>query len=274
VNGPEARSCCARAYESEAARWLMMGDSFHPGGLDLTTRLGERLSLRPGQRVLDLACGRGASALHLAERFGCHVTGVDLGEANLEAARGAARARGLDELTAFQQGDAQALPFDDGAFDAVICECAFCLFPDKAAAAGEMARVLAPGGRIGFSDLVREGALPPELDGLMAWAACIADAGPLQSYLAALAGAGLQPRWSDRCDEALAATADLVRQRLFAAEVMAGLGKLAWPAFDFRAANVVARAARDAIAAGRLGYALAVASKSPMNQPSPARPMA
>lgn len=255
-----AKSCCARAYESEAARWLM-GESFHPGGLALTERLGGLLGLERGMRVLDVACGRGASALRLAERFGCHVTGVDLGGANCAAARGDALARGLQGLTRFETADAEGLPFADGEFDAVICECAFCLFPDKAGAAREMARVLAPLGQVGLADLVREGDLPAGLDGLMAWVACIADARPLADYLDALSAAGLAPRSSERCDCVLAQIADHVRQRLFAAEVLVGLGKLNWPQFDFRAANELVREARAAIAEGHLGYALVTAAK-------------
>ena len=105
------------AYESDIARWLM-GDSFHPGGLALTERLGQRLELKSGMRVLDVASGRGASALFLAERFGCEVVGVDLGPANVEAGRAAARVRKLDHLVTFEQADAERLPFEAAAFDA------------------------------------------------------------------------------------------------------------------------------------------------------------
>lgn len=253
------KSCCALAYESEIARWLM-GESYHPGGLALTERLRERLGLGPGIRVLDVASGRGASALFLAERFGCQVTGVDLGRANVEAARSAAQFRNLDHLVAFEQADAERLPFADGAFDAVICECAFCLFPDKSAAAHEWARVSRPGARLGLTDLVREGALAPALDGLMAWVACIADAQPLDSYLATLRAAGFEPSLTERHDKALAEIADRTRQQLFAAETLVGLGKLSWPGFDFRAANDLAKQANAAIRSGQLGYALVSAT--------------
>jgi ubiquinone/menaquinone biosynthesis C-methylase UbiE len=64
----------------------------------------------------------------------------------------------------------------------VICECAFCTFRDKSAAASEFARVLKPGGKVGLSDLTRSGILPAELDGLLAWVACIADARPISEY--------------------------------------------------------------------------------------------
>lgn len=254
------KDCCAIAYQSEVAQWLM-GESFHPGGLDLTGWLGGQLNLDRGVRVLDVASGRGASALHFCEHFGCRVVGVDMSRANVEAAQSGARARNLEHLATFEFADAEQLPFDDEAFDAVICECAFCLFPDKSKAAREMARVLRPGGRFGMSDVIRNGILPSALDVLGARVACLADARPLQDYVASLEAAGLAPvRVVDR-SEALAELADHIRQRLFAAEVLVGLKKLAWPNFDFEEANKIARHASAAIADGQLGYVAIVASK-------------
>ena len=52
----------------------------------------------------------------------------------------------------FHLGDAERLPLPDNTFDALVCECAFCTFPDKATAAAEFARVLRPGGRVGIAD--------------------------------------------------------------------------------------------------------------------------
>jgi len=146
-------------HESDWAR-LLLGDSFHPGGVALTTHLGAALGLHPGLRVLDIASGTGASALALARAYGCAVVGVDLGAANVRDATAAAARAGLGGRVRFARGDAERLPFDDASFDAVLCECAFCTFPDKRAAASEFARVLRPGGRVGLSDLTRVGAVP------------------------------------------------------------------------------------------------------------------
>ena len=122
------KSCCAGAYESEFARRLL-GDSFHPGGLDLTRRLGTLLDLRSGLRVLDLASGRGDSAIFLAKEFGCEVVGVEFSHRNVEEATARAVESGVGQLVTFLGGDAEQTRLADASFDRVICECAFCTFP-------------------------------------------------------------------------------------------------------------------------------------------------
>jgi SAM-dependent methyltransferase len=145
----EFTSCCAATYSSDLVA-LLLGDSYHPGGLALTRRLADRLALAPGEQVLDVAAGRGTSALMLAREFAVTVDGVDLSAANMALATGAARAAGVADA-AFFVGDGAALPFPDGLFDAVVCECALCTFTDKPAAAAEFARVLRPGGTLFFA---------------------------------------------------------------------------------------------------------------------------
>jgi len=263
VRAPEAhvvKQCCARAYETEVARWLL-GDSFHPGGLALTERLGVQLNLRAADRVLDVASGRGTSALFLAERFGCGVTGIDLGPESVASAEAEALARGLSDRVSFRQVDAESLPFQDGAFDALLCECAFCTFPDKARAAHEFARVLRPNGRVGLSDLTRVSELPPELDELLAWIACIADAQPTERYTECLRNAGFVVQTIESHREALQAMVRQVRGRLLAADVMRGLKKIELPEVGLAAARSLATFAAGAIARGELGYALITAAK-------------
>ena len=160
------KQCCAALYESDLTK-LLLGDSFHPGGERLTERLAEMLNLGPASRVLDVAAGKGTSACHLAERFGCDVTGIDYGEQNVDAANRMAGNRCLGGRVRFRHADAERLPFADSSFDIVLCECAFCTFPDKHAAAREFARVLRAGGRVGVSDLTRNGPLGAELEGLL-----------------------------------------------------------------------------------------------------------
>ena len=255
------KTCCALAYQSEWAT-LLLGDSFHPGGLALTEHLGRALCLGPAMRVLDVASGKGASAIHLARMFGCEVVGIDYGGASVAAARDAARAAAIDHLVHFERGDAEALPFDAGQFDAVMCECAFCAFPDKAAAAREFARALKPGGRVGLTDLTRSGEVPDDLRGLLAWVACIADAQPLDIYKRHLGEAGLRVTLTENHDDALAQLVRDVRTRLLATELLLKLKKITLPIANFEQAKALARSAADAVRNGLFGYALLVAMKA------------
>jgi SAM-dependent methyltransferase len=107
-----------------------------------------------GQRVLDVACGSGNTALVAARRY-CQVTGVDYVPALLERARQRAAAEGVQ--AEFRAGDAQALPFPDAAFDVVLSTFGVMFAPDQEKAAAELLRVCAPGGRIGLATWMPEG---------------------------------------------------------------------------------------------------------------------
>jgi arsenite methyltransferase len=251
----ELKSCCAAVYQSDFAR-MLLGDSFHPGGQRLTARLGEQVGLGPGARVLDVASGKGESALFLAKQFGCQVVGVDFGPDNVREANSRA-----GHLVTFVEGDAEHLDFPNASFDAVICECAFCTFPDKRAAASEFARVLRPGGRVGMSDLTRSGPLPQDLEGLLAWVACIADARPVEEYAGYLETAGFDVTTIEAHDNALAEMARDIQGKLLGIEIMVRLKKLDLPGADFEQAKQLARAAAKAIEGGLLGYSLIVAEQ-------------
>ena len=256
----QVKQCCATVYGSDAARFLL-GDSFHPGGVELTSRLAQLLRLTPNSRVLDVASGKGTSAFHLAETVGCCVVGIDLSPGNVEQANAEAAARGLATRLSFQVADAEQLPFGPQEFDAIVCECAFCTFPEKQRAAAEFCRVLKPGGGVGISDLTRTSEELPGLEGLLAWIACIGDAQPLDSYAAWLRRAGLRVEHAETHDHLLAEMVKSVRARLLVADVLKGLGKLDVPGLDTQQAHTFARAAAAAIDAGKLGYGVVVASK-------------
>jgi arsenite methyltransferase len=257
----EVNACCAALYESEWARLLFGGNAFHPGGHALTEQLGRLLGLDHNAFILDIACGRGASAIHLARTFGCRVVGVDLSAVNLAAARSAAAHVGLSNLLMFEQGDAEHLPFAGGAFDVAVCECSFCLFPNSAAAAAECARVLRPSGRVGLAELIRRGRLPAELETLAAWLSCIAGARELDGYTAALQTGGLAMRHVEAHDEALATLVRRIHLKLLGLEVLAKLGKVRLPPAEIERAKALAKAAATAVADGRLGYSLLVAER-------------
>lgn len=253
------KACCAAAYDQDVVA-LLLGESYHPGGLELTRRLARALDLRPGERVLDVACGPGATACLLAGEFGVAVDGVDLGEASLARARAAAAERGLDGLVRFHPGDAEGLPFADGTFDAVVCECAFCTFPDKPTAAAEFARVLRPGGRVGITDVTLDPArLDPELATLAGYIACIADARPAVEYGALLSAAGLSVVVSEPHDDALARMIEMIEGRLRALSILGSLGDT----LDLDTLLPYTAAAARAVADGVAGYHLLTARKTP-----------
>jgi len=257
---PDVKQCCAMAYGSVAARFLL-GDSFHPGGVELTIELAGMLNLTPGSILLDVASGKGTSAFAVAERFRCRVIGVDLSEANVAEANTEAAKRGLSDSVHFQLADAEQLPFQPARFDAILCECAFCTFPNKAKAASEFMKVLRAGGKVGISDLTRVPDPLPELDGLLAWIACIGDAQPLESYAAWLAGAGFGIIASGDRNHCLQQMVQQIQGKLLLADIMIGLKKLDLPGLDIKQAKEFATAAKHAIGNSKLGYALLVAQK-------------
>ncbi|HEU4620210.1 MAG TPA: class I SAM-dependent methyltransferase [Gammaproteobacteria bacterium] len=111
-------------------------------------RLARFAGLRAGSRVLDVGCGTGVLAL-TAARLGAKSTGIDPTPKLLERARENAKLMGLD--VEWQEGDVEALPFADAAFDAVVSQFGHMFAPRPELAVGEMLRVLKPGGTIAFA---------------------------------------------------------------------------------------------------------------------------
>jgi len=254
----EVKLCCATAYQQDAVA-LILGESYHPGGLDLTRHLARTLQLRRDDRVLDVASGPGATAFLLASEFGVQVDGVDLGDETVAKANATAAAEGLGERVRFHLGDAERLPLPDASVDAIVCECAFCTFPDKPTAAAEMARVLKPGGKVGITDVALDPTrLHEELQSLAGWVACLADARPVPEYVRLLGDAGLEVTHTESHDDALARMIEQIdaRLRAFRMAKLPALENLDFDVADERVA-LAAEAVRDGIA----GYSLLVAEK-------------
>lgn len=261
MNGAaELRSCCVSLYELPITT-LLLGPSFHPGGSALTRRLAELALVGRGLRVLDVASGTGQSARMLASHFGCEVTGVDLSAQNVALASERSETGGTAEQVRFVVGDAERLPFEDGSFDVVLCECALCTFPRMDLALDEMYRVLVPRGRLGLSDVILEREVPPQLETVLGHALCLAGALDTDGYRQAITEAGFAAVRGREVGHVLPELLERIEPRLEAAHRLAIAGELELPV-DYDHARKVLAAARRFVESGGAGYALFTARKA------------
>jgi len=226
---------------------LSGADEFHLGGPAATAELARDLGLGPDLDLLDVGCGIGGPARHIAAALGCRVTGIDLTAEFVEAAEALTRRCGL--ALSFRQGSALAMPFPDGSFDAATLIHVGMNIADKAALFAEVRRVLKPGARFGVYDVMRvaEGDLPYP----MPWAATpeTSFVEPPETYRRLLGQAGFAIEAEhDRGDLALRLGRE-ARERA-AARGPSPLGPhlLMGPAAPQRVANVMAALERGLIA--------------------------
>jgi sarcosine/dimethylglycine N-methyltransferase len=130
-------------------------DQDHFGGLEAVDVLADKAGIGAGTRVLDVCSGMGGPARYLAQRLGCRVTGLDITQSRHEAAVRLTAMVKLDHLVDFRLGNALDMPFPGASFDVVIGQEAFVHVPDKPRLIAECARVVRPGGLIGFTDILR-----------------------------------------------------------------------------------------------------------------------
>jgi SAM-dependent methyltransferase len=162
-----------------AGEYPLMGQRLKPAA----QRAVDRARVAPGDRALDVACGTGNAALMAAARGAAPVVGVDVEPVLLAVA--ASRADELDLAVDWREGDAQALPVDDGAFDVVLSVFGVAYAGDQAGAAAELARACAPGGRVVLAHWTPESFMP-------AMGAALAPFLPPPPL-----GAGTPSRWGD-----------------------------------------------------------------------------
>ena len=134
-------------------------DCPHPEAMEHTNEImAKAVDLKPETKVLDLGCGYGSTARFLAAHYGCHVTGTNISEKELELGRERALEEGLEELVVFEYGDFHDLKYDDNSFDVVWSQESFLHGADKSRILAECQKVLVPGGTLVFTDiLVRSG---------------------------------------------------------------------------------------------------------------------
>ena len=229
----ELKSCCANLYEQEAVKFFL-GESYHPGGLELSKRLAERLNLKAEDKVLDIASGLGTTSIMLAKEYSVNITGVDFSKKNCELAGERSKKMNLNAYTNFVAGDAEKLPFADNEFDVVISECAFCTFPNKQIAANEIYRVLKPGGRMGINDVILNEMIPEKWQNHVSHILCLADAKSFEGYNKYLQNAGFVNIQNFNENEVFFKLAEEIRAKLLLAQIAVGLGKIKIPNFDLK----------------------------------------
>jgi SAM-dependent methyltransferase len=190
----------------DVSRWFLhpyvetlFGGTFHPGGLALSETLALRAEVRAGERVLDVGCGTGGTAVRLAHRIGCRVDGIDLSPALVEAALARAEREGVAGQVTFVEGRAEALPWPDSSFHAVLMESTYVFIDDPEAALSEACRVLVPVGRIGILEIaVAPGPSSALRRRLRERVGAGAEPGTEAKYRAALHDAGfVRIQWTD-----------------------------------------------------------------------------
>ncbi len=136
---------------AEADPYLLFGllgkQVIHPGGRKATEELFALAAWAPGQRVLDIGCGVGTTAIEMANRFHVCVTAADISADMRDRARANVEAAGVRERVSVETADICALPYPDGHFDRVVAE-AVTMFVDRDRAISELVRVCRPGGRV------------------------------------------------------------------------------------------------------------------------------
>jgi SAM-dependent methyltransferase len=129
-------------------------DQFHTRGLAATAELGKLAGITAGTSVLDVGSGVGGPARFLAATYGCQVTGVDLSEPFVDAARYLTERTGQSGQVSFETASALELPFDAGRFDVALLQHVAMNISDRARLYREIRRVLKLGGRLAIFDVV------------------------------------------------------------------------------------------------------------------------
>jgi SAM-dependent methyltransferase len=243
-------SCCAAFYERDDVR-VLLGDSWHPGGVELTLAMADKLGLRAGQRILDVACGKGTSLQAIVDRHDVRAVGMD-----------AQRHGEPSERVAFVKADAHEIPFEERSFDAVLCECALSTFFDQPGALREVLRVLAPGGRLAISDMVVEGVIPKSLEEWVHTGTCLSRAMTVAGYAQALTDAGFIVRERSDASVALLEMLQTIKRNLVGIALAQAAGQLVTNTqIDMKYARATLKEAEKAVREGRVGYAVLIAEK-------------
>ena len=134
---------------------------FNIGGVGSIDRLAELCEIREKSKVLVVGCGTGGNSCHLAQTYGCHITGIDVAEHMIQKAQLRAEELNLTDRVIFQLGDAYHLQFPSDSFD-VVLTVFVSQFLDKQRAFPEFVRVMKNGGHLGINEMYKADEIPHE----------------------------------------------------------------------------------------------------------------
>jgi len=142
---------------------LQHHDQDHFGGLAATDALARHAKITESTHVLDLCCGLGGPARYLAYHHGCRVTGVDMNTDRLAGAVRLTERTKLQDRVLFHHANALQTGLADETFDVIVSQEAFCHIPDKKTLIAECVRLLKPGGRIVYTDILARNSMTNEI---------------------------------------------------------------------------------------------------------------
>lgn len=144
---PRLAATAVRELDPYALMAVLGKQVIHPGGRESTGRLVRWADVRPGERVLDIGCGVGTTAVLLAVEHGARVVAADISPLMRERALANVERAGAADRVSVEAADIEDLPYPDASFDVVLAE-AVTMFVDRSRAAAELVRVVRPGGRV------------------------------------------------------------------------------------------------------------------------------
>ena len=171
---------------------LQHHDQDHFGGLAATDALALHAKINESTHVLDLCCGLGGPARYLAYHYGCRVTGVDMNTDRLAGAVRLTERTKLQDRVLFHHANALQTGLADETFDVIVSQEAFCHIPNKKTLITECVRLLRPGGRIVYTDILARSSMTNEIRSRLETEMVFSELSTLEQYCHLLEGKGCQ----------------------------------------------------------------------------------
>ena len=171
---------------------LQHHDQDHFGGLAATDALALHAKINESTHVLDLCCGLGGPARYLAYHHGCRVTGVDMNTDRLAGAVRLTERTKLQDRVLFHHANALQTGLADETFDVIVSQEAFCHIPNKKTLITECVRLLKPGGRIVYTDILARSSMTNEIRSRLETEMVFSELSTLEQYCHLLEEKGCQ----------------------------------------------------------------------------------